>query len=65
MTDHDRRSDASDEQGQVSEVARMPADGEAEVSDEQSVAGNPDSPRPEELGEIGPGANQFRDRPGR
>lgn len=54
--------DDDQEQGQVSEVQSMPADdGDAEISDSQGVAGNPEAPSADELGAVGPNANPHAD----
>jgi hypothetical protein len=57
MTNKDEQSE-----GQVSEVGSMdPADADTAISDSQGVAGNPDSPTPDEIGEAGPNANPHSD----
>jgi hypothetical protein len=56
MSSHDESD------GQVSEVSGMKDDdADTPISDSQGVAGNPDSPDPDELGEAGPDANPHRD----
>jgi hypothetical protein len=47
-------------EGQVSEVQNMDDAGEP-VSDSQGVAGNPEAPPADQVGEAGPNANPHRD----
>ena len=52
----------NESEGQVSEVQKMdPADSDTPIDDSQGVAGNPDAPHPDELGEAGPNANPNKD----
>ncbi len=52
-----------EDEGQVSEVSGM-GDGEAAepIDDDQGVAGNPDAPDPDDLGEAGPNSNPHAGR---
>lgn len=47
-------------EGQVSEVQNMDGAGEP-ISDSQGVAGNPEAPDADAVGEAGPNANLHRD----
>lgn len=52
---------SNESEGQVSEVQRMdPADADTEISDSQGVAGNPEAPPADKVGEAGPNANPHR-----
>lgn len=52
-----------DDEGQVSEVGAMGAEEVDEpVDDSQGVAGNPDAPDPDEVGEAGPNSNPHAGR---
>ncbi len=52
-----------DDEGQVSEVSAMGAAEAGEpIDDGQGVAGNPDAPDSDELGEAGPNSNPHAGR---
>jgi hypothetical protein len=53
---------SNDSEGQVSEVQKMdPADADTAISDSQGVAGNPEAPSPDAVGEAGPNSNPNKD----
>jgi hypothetical protein len=68
MNDPKREDDVREDEGpddeaspgQVSEVQSMPAADDAEISDSQGVAGNPEAP---DIGEAGPNASPYNGDP--